>query len=337
MDERHLEIKVGALLVSAVAGLLGLLWVMGQLTLPKGAAISVDFAHTGNVVKGAPVKLGGVAVGRVERIELDPTRRDAHGEPLVVRMELSLEDRVMAALHEDATVAVATQGPIGEAYLELGVGSEKAPALKRGAVLRGEEAVRLEVVAQKMAGMLEAASRALEENPRVISELMSNVSGLSKTMNGVLTENRDEIKTTASELSVAAKDLRQLAAIARRTMEPGGKGAALLDNAAASAQQVRKDLPQLSSDAGKALGGLAALSGSFTPEDGKRLKEAIARYSAAGEHLDQIAARADRILARIEAGEGTIGGLQKDPQLYKDLKDLISDLKQHPWKVIWKE
>jgi len=42
------------------------------------------------------------------------------------------------------------------------------------------------------------------------------------------------------------------------------------------------------------------------------------------------------MLARIEAGEGTLGKTIKDPQVYDDLRSLLSDLKAHPWKMLWK-
>ena len=75
MDERRLELKVGALVLATVVGVLALLWLMGELTLGSDAGLAVDFGHTGNVVEGAPVKLGGVQVGRVQAIRLMPERR----------------------------------------------------------------------------------------------------------------------------------------------------------------------------------------------------------------------------------------------------------------------
>lgn len=336
MNERHLEIKVGALLVAAIAGALGLLWLMGELSGFGRPALAVEFAHTGNVVKGAPIKLGGVTVGKVERILLTPDHRDTQGEPLPVKMELSLSSEVLSALHADASIAVATQGPLGEAYLEILPGSASAPPLPPGTVLRGIEGARLEQVAQRLSGLLDATSRMLKDNPEAIIALTRNVSGLTRTVDEVLSENRGQIQGLVTELSAAAKDLRLLSATARKTLEPGGRGAALIDEAADTAHVLKKELPPLSASATQALAGLSALSSSLTPEDGKRLKVAIERYSAAGEKLDQIATRADRLLARIEAGEGTLGGLQKDPQVYQDLKALIADLRAHPWKVLWK-
>lgn len=337
MDERRLEIKVGALILAAVAGALGLLWLMGEITLGSFARIAVEFGHTGNVVEGAPVKLGGVKVGRVDRIVLSPDRRDDAGEPLPVRMELSVDPKVTRALREDAAVTVATMGPLGEPYLELYTGSARAAPFPPDKVIRGLDAPKLDLVANRLSNFLESASRVLEDDPRALSKLVTGVSGLAHTVDEVLTENRDGLGTLTAELAAAARDLKQLSHIARAQLEPGGKGAQLLDDAAQSASVMREQLPRLSEDAAKALGGLAALAGPLTPEDGKKVKAAIERYTAAGQKLEALATRGDLLLTRLEAGQGTAGAMIKDPQLYQDLKDLIRDLRKHPWKMLWKD
>src|SRR5581483_6881209 len=127
MDETRLELKVGALILLAIAGALALLWLMGELTLGSTGRVAVDFSHTGNVVKGAPVKLGGVQVGKVERIDLDPGRKDSKGVPLPVTMTMALSREAFNALRADTAVTVSSQGPLGEPYLEVNPGSAQAP------------------------------------------------------------------------------------------------------------------------------------------------------------------------------------------------------------------
>ncbi len=337
MDERRLEIRVGGLVLAAVAGVLAILWLMGELTFGRGAQLAVEFSHSGNVVAGAPVKLGGVVVGRVDKIVLTPDRRDADGNPLPVRMQLALEPSSRAALRDDTQVTIATQGPLGEPYLELFVGTAREPLLAAREPIRGVDAARLELVASRLSSLLEGATRLLDQNPQALGDLIGNVAGLSRTVDGVMKENRAEIQTLLSDAAAAAKELREVAALARGQLMPGGKGAQLLDDAAASARALRTDLPQLSADAKKALSGAAAVTGQLTVEDGQRLKVALAKYTAAGEKLDRIALRAENVLTRIEAGEGSLGGMYKDPQLYQDLKVLVADLKRHPWKFLWKD
>ncbi|MCC6335126.1 MAG: MCE family protein [Myxococcales bacterium] len=336
MDESRLELKVGALVVAAVSGVLLLLFFMGELSLGGEVTVKVDFAHTGSVVKNAPVKLGGVQVGHVTQVALLASRRDDRGRVMPVEMTLAISKEAAAALRADAAVTVSSQGPLGESYLELWPGS--APdGFDPKEPIRGTDAPRLDVVSNRLAHFLDAASDVLEKDPEALAKLFHGVAGLTTTVDGVLTENRDDLKTLTSELAATAKDLRALAATARTQLEPGGKTAVLIDDAAATAKLARTELPELSKKANTALTGVAAVAGQFTEEDGKRLKEMIAKYQAAGEKMDVIAARADRILARLEAGDGTLGALMKDKQVYTDLKDLLADLKAHPWKFLWKD
>jgi phospholipid/cholesterol/gamma-HCH transport system substrate-binding protein len=336
MDERRLELKVGALLVVALGSGLLLLWLMGEVAFGQSASLEVNFSHTGNVVKGAPVKVGGVIVGKVAGIELKADRRDDAGLPLPVSMKLDVTREALAALRTDAQVMVSSQGPLGEAYLELLLGNAAEP-WPAGKAIRGVDSPRFDLVSNKLAHFLEAASKVLEEDPEALSRLVTGVSSLTKTVDGVITENRADARQIAQDLSAAAKDLKVLAALAKKEMEPGGKGTALLDDASAAARTARTDLPELSKRASVALGGIAALSGGFTEADGAKVREAIAKYSAAGEKVDALAARADRLLARMEEGKGTLGGFYKDPQVYEDLRALLSDIKKHPWKMLWKE
>ena len=320
MDERRLELRVGAVLLLCVAAVGGLLWLMGSFgSITSRGQLRARFAHTGHVTEGAPVKLGGVQVGRVDRIRLFPDRRDESGASLPITMELSLSDEARRALHSDVAVTVATQGPLGEPYLELEPGSAGAPLLPDGAEVRGVEAMRLDQVAARMGSLLDAVAKTLEDNPGAVASLLRGVGGLSETAGGVLKENRDQIRALLQELTSAAKQMNALARAAQAQLPPQEKTARMMD------------------DAQRAMAGLANATKDLTPEDGQRAREALASYAAAGEKLDRIAARADKLLARMEAGEGTLGALSKDDQLYKDLRDLVADLKAHPWKAIWKQ
>jgi phospholipid/cholesterol/gamma-HCH transport system substrate-binding protein len=271
-------------------------------------------------------------------IHLEPDRRDARGRPLPVRMGLSVKLEALVALREDTRVTVATVGPLGEPYLELNPGSASSPPLpSSGGTLRGMDAPRLDLVAQQLSAFLDVASGALAEDPEGMRNLAANVSKLTGTLNGVLGDNRGDLKTLTGDLTAAAKDLRMLAKVAREAMQPGGTGARLLGDAAETAALMKRELPGLSGSAAKTLNGLSMVAGGLDAKDGEQLKLALERYTAAGEKLDQMAAKADRLLARIDAGEGTVGALQKDKQVYDDLRTLLSDLRKHPWKMLWKE
>jgi phospholipid/cholesterol/gamma-HCH transport system substrate-binding protein len=277
-----------------------------------------------------------VVVGKVEDVELMASRRDADGAPLPVKMTLGISNEAAESLRRDAIVTVSSVGPLGESYLEVYSGSAKDPYDPKVAI-RGLDSPRIDVVSNRLAKFLDAASRVLESDPEALTKLVRGVGGLTVTVDGVITENRADLKTLAQELSVAASDLRALAATARHQLEPGGKANALIDDAAATAKVARADLPELSKQASIALGGLARVSGPLTEEDGQRLKAMIVKYQEAGEKVDALATRADRVLTKLEAGEGSLGKVMKDPAVYDELKSLLTDVRKNPWKLLWKD
>jgi phospholipid/cholesterol/gamma-HCH transport system substrate-binding protein len=336
-EERSLEVRVGALVLLGIGGVLGLLWLMGELTLSRGVPVHVRFAHTGNVVKGAPVKFGGVVIGHVDRIDIDPNHRAPNGEPQPVAMELGIHQDVASALHQDASVAVATQGPLGEAYLELTPGSATAPILTAGQEIRGVEPVRLDQMIARLGRILQTAGGALEKNPDALPRLIESVGKLTKKLDDALAENPQAMNEIVTNLIETSKELHGLSVEARSLLGPGGKGTVLIDNAAAGSTMLRQKLPSMLNSADKAFAGAAKVTGEFSEEDAKQLKLAIKHYSDAGEKLDRIAEHADHILGAIDAGQGSVGGIMKDPQIYLDIKALVAELKAHPWKVLWKD
>lgn len=336
MDESRLELKVGALVLAAVLGTFALLVLMGELSFGSGETVLVDFSHTGNVVKNAPVKLGGVAVGKVDNVELLPARQDTDGSSLPIKMTLSVSKEAAAALRADARVTVSSVGPLGESYLELWPGSAGTPHDPKLAI-RGTDSPRFDVVANRLARFLDAASKVLEEDPDSLKKLINGVGGLTTTVDGMLVENKGDISGLVKDLSAASRDLRELAAVANREFQHGGRGDQLLDNTQVISKQLRGDLPELTQNASIAIGGLAKLSGEFDTADGKKVKSLIARMESASGKLDSVADRADKLLARIDKGDGSLGAALNDKQVYDDLRALLTDLRQNPWKLLWKD
>lgn len=60
-------------------------------------------------------------------------------------------------------------------------------------------------------------------------------------------------------------------------------------------------------------------------------------FETALQNLKALSARLDTQMAKMEKGEGTLGALIHDQKMAQDLKDLINDLKKHPWKLLWKK
>jgi phospholipid/cholesterol/gamma-HCH transport system substrate-binding protein len=122
----RLEFAVGAFLLLALASLLVLALAstngkfgFGHATYP----LKARFTNLGQLRPNAPVKIGGVTIGNVAGIQLDPVKLDAV-------VTLDIDDRYKD-LPADTSAGILTGGLLGESYIGLQPGGD-VETLKAG-------------------------------------------------------------------------------------------------------------------------------------------------------------------------------------------------------------
>ena len=63
---------------------------------------------------------------------------------------------------------------------------------------------------------------------------------------------------------------------------------------------------------------------------GKDLSESLKHLNASTESLESI-------LDKINKGQGTVGKLVGDEELYREMRDFVSEIKTHPWRLLKKD
>ncbi len=122
----RLEFAVGAFLLLALASLLVLALASTNQRFGMGGgsyALTARFTNLGQLRKQAPVKIGGVVIGQVADIQLDPVKFDS-----VVTLSI---DNTFKDLPGDTAAGIFTSGLLGENYIGLSPGGDPEP-LKPG-------------------------------------------------------------------------------------------------------------------------------------------------------------------------------------------------------------
>ena len=115
----RLEFAVGAFLVLALGSLLVLAIAStnGRFGMSRDSyELTARFTQLGQLRPNAPVKIGGVTVGRVAKIDLDPVRFDSI-------VTLAIDSR-FSEIPIDTSAGILTGGLLGESYVGLQPGGD---------------------------------------------------------------------------------------------------------------------------------------------------------------------------------------------------------------------
>ena len=115
----RLEFAVGAFLLLALASLLVLALASTNGKFGFGGdtyPLKARFSTIGQLRASAPVKIGGVVVGNVAKIELDPQKFDS-----VVTLSIDAKFKDLPA---DTSAGIFTSGLLGESYVGLAPGGD---------------------------------------------------------------------------------------------------------------------------------------------------------------------------------------------------------------------
>lgn len=129
LSQRTVETSVGLLLLAAIACLLVLAFKVSGLTSffkQEGYNVTAQFDEIGQLKVRAAVKIGGVSVGEVTGITLDPQTYHAI---VTMRINSGVTD-----IPDDSSAAILTAGLLGDNYIAI-TPMYSATFLKQGSVI----------------------------------------------------------------------------------------------------------------------------------------------------------------------------------------------------------
>ena len=338
-QERSIEVKVGALILVSMGILVGFMLVMGGLTFEKTFTVYVDFANPGGLQAGAAVRVAGVKVGSVRALEFRGGKLDPQtGRHVLVRADLAIERRAQDALHDDADFYVTAQGVLGEQFLAIDPGTPERAMLKDGAIVKGIDPPRIDLFLAKAYELLDVTVNGIKNNRELIASIAQSTAGLLKGLDVLVSDNRERIDRIVQNVGEMTAEAKQLTHDARVNYVDNPKLVHTVDTIDALTTKIRDDSGPMLKDAREALANVNRVSATFgDPAQQDRIRKALVDLAQLAERANGAAADAQAIVSHIKKGEGTVGALVMDEEIYDDVQEMIRDLKHNPWKFLWRE
>jgi phospholipid/cholesterol/gamma-HCH transport system substrate-binding protein len=284
----------------------------------RGYKLTVDFENAGGLEPKANVKMAGVPIGKVEEIRLVGDR---------ARLDLRIDPGVRIPV--DSVASIQTQGLLGEKYVEISPGKQKDQTLPSGGRIANtqpplnlDEIVRkVSLIADDVKKFTESLSGTIgtEEGKQAIAEILRNIREASAVLRNVTVANEGRLNAILANVDRLSRDLSQISSDNKEDVR------ATIANLRAFSQTLKEETPLLAKKL-EAMG--EQVSGVFG-ENRENIKVAITNLSSASAKLDNTLASAEKVMAKIEKGEGTLGKLVSDNTTIGSLNDTLEGINRY--------
>jgi phospholipid/cholesterol/gamma-HCH transport system substrate-binding protein len=332
------ELRVGVLVIASLAVLaVTILYVGGGGMSPFAPKYEIKamMSDVNGLKEGAPVRLGGVEVGTVTKVELAPSARG------MVEVTMKIDRRVQARITDRSQVGLGSLGLLGEKAVDI-VGSEQGTPIPDGGFAQA-------ALDDPLKGLLTDASGSTAHLRRILArmdagegligkalrdeELYDRMTDVSERLQGMMSRlesNNGPLGRLVNDREMSqqmAASMRGLDAVMGRIEAGQGTIGVLTQD-----DQVARDLKEVTGSLKEIASGMQqgkGTAGRLLSDDALYLK------------LDTVATRLDTVTARLEKGEGTAGRLLQDSELYgnlnsaaRELRGLMADIRKDPRKYL---
>src|SRR5262249_40117541 len=154
----------------------------------------VDFDFSGNLQPGAPVKVSGIKVGKVEDVQfLGGALDEKTGRHVQVRVVAWVEDRVKTAIRENAEFFVNTAAVTAEQSLATAPGPGDHPVVGEDRIVVGVTPPRTDLIVARLYDFLDSTTQLLHDDKDLIRRLLAQSADAVAELDQLLKDNRQEL------------------------------------------------------------------------------------------------------------------------------------------------
>lgn len=315
MDERLVQFRVGVVVVATVMIAIILVLLFGEVGFGRQKTLHVLFTEAPGTRVDTPVRKSGILIGRVRAVQFEPDGR--------VRVTIGVNDDVRINRGERCQIQSSL---LGNAVLEFvpGDDSEKAQqAIEHGDEIEG-------YVVGSPLDIIAELKDDLGKTVRSLGKAGEKVSGLAERIEGLLPEDNAQLARIMNKTEVAldgfSETLNSVNSIFGDKEFQGQlrDGLKELPSLIVEAREAMSDLKTAVNSANRNLKNLEGFTGPL----GERGPELVAKVEGSVEDLSQMLRELASFSQAINSGEGTIGKLVHDRELYDRLNLAASNIQR---------
>lgn len=316
------EAKVGLFVFGIIVVFIVMSIKIGELSFHKKDTypITLRFPTVEGLKVGSTLELAGVVVGKISSISL--------GQDYAVAVTANVNEDIKLPI--DSVASLGSKGVLGDKVIMLSPGISKAYLKPNGMLARTEVPpsldfllTRLGDIASNLSDLTRSLNASLgsEETMTNVTEMMENLNSLSSELNDMAIDNRDGIDSMIAELNNTAINLT---AFSESLADTGENVSSLVSSVRSGQGTVGKLFTDdtLYVSLADSVQKLQMVTSKIQEENNLTLllSDSTIYYDlvAVSDNLKQVS-------EHVAAGDGTIGKLLTDEELYQALLEAIKN------------
>ena len=297
------EVKIGIFAVVMLLALwAGIRFLSGIDIFSRNITYYASYENVSGLQTAAPITIHGVKVGTIESITFDPSKGSDVEVALAVKRQYRLPVDTRAVIYDN--------GIMGGKAIKLDLGSS-SELLKRGD----------QIISDAGSDMMSSIGNELGDLKGKLTVVADNLATALANINTLVEQNTDNLSGTISNLNSISSSLDGVLKSERKNIE----------GIVTSLNGLAEMLDQNTERFDRIIGNVDAVAEQL---EQAKVDSLVQAFTSTADNLS-------RMLASINAGEGTVGELMNDKELYDNLaaasgnlSALLADLKEHPARYV---
>jgi phospholipid/cholesterol/gamma-HCH transport system substrate-binding protein len=235
------NVIVGVFITAAVALFGAALFLIGNehKAFRRHVVFYTNFQNVDGIPKGAKVRVDGMDAGEVESIQIpsSPSQK--------FRLKMNVEERLRGLIREDSLVTVETEGVVGDKFLLIQGGTDRASEAAPESTLQGKEPFEIGKLLEQAQGIMNQAGTTITGLQATMKDVsgrldttLDTATGTIRNVNGLVLDVRKGKGTAGLLLEdpATAADVKQSIANVRQTTEKLNTTTTRVDNLVADVQ-----------------------------------------------------------------------------------------------------
>ena len=288
------------------------------LIAEKGYRLTVDFDTASGLEPKSDVKMAGVPIGKVEEIQLVGNR---------ARLILRIRQGIRIPI--DSVGSIQTQGLLGEKYVEILPGKDAQRNLPAGGqVANTLNPVNLDEMIRKLSAIGDdvkmftdslSSTFGTEEGRKALGDILRDVQATTAALRTVVTGNEQRFERIVANIDRLSADLSDISSANKQDVR------ATIANLRVFSDTLKSETPELVRKLEEMSTGVSGV----VADNRENLKESIKNLRTASARLDNTLDSAEKVMAKIDRGEGTLGKLVTDNAAYTSLTDTLEGINRY--------